>query len=247
VNLHVGTAGWGNPPAKRPERNSSETHLKFYSRHFDCVEINSSFHRRHRQSTYARWRDEVPERFRFSIKMPRSITHESRLTRCAAEVAEFYEDAMALQPKLGVVLVQLPPALEFDSDTVRAFFASVPRIDRVTVACEPRHPSWFTREADNELRDAQVSRVAADPARCAGADGPGGSTRLAYYRWHGAPHIYYSKYSKTRLAAFADSVANTDAVESWCIFDNTARHEAWDDAQNFMAAAATAGKAPRGL
>jgi uncharacterized protein YecE (DUF72 family) len=237
----VGTAGWGNPPAKRPERNSAQSHLQFYSSHFDCVEINSSFYRRHRQSTYARWRDETPERFSFSIKMPRSITHESRLTRCAAEVSDFYEDATALQPKLAVILVQLPPAMEFDALTVRAFFASVPRIVGVALTCEPRHPSWFTSDADNELRDAHVSRVAADPVRCPGADVPGGSTQLAYYRWHGAPHMYYSKYSGARLAAFANSLANADAVESWCIFDNTARHEAWGDAQNLIAAARAVG------
>lgn len=67
------------------------------------------------------------------------------------------------------------------------------------------------------------------------ADAPGGAPRFAYFRWHGAPHLYYSKYSQPQLAAFAATVRNSKATEIWCIFDNTARHAAWDDALRFMA------------
>jgi hypothetical protein len=88
------------------------------------VEINSSFYRPHQSATYARWRDATPAPFRFSVKMPRSVTHESHLKGCAAEVARFYEDIAALQPKLAAVLVQLPPSLEFNRRTVRTFFNS---------------------------------------------------------------------------------------------------------------------------
>jgi uncharacterized protein YecE (DUF72 family) len=229
-------AGWSNPPAKRFERDQDQTHLSYYAAHFSCVEINSSFYRTHQSATYARWRDETPAPFRFSVKMPRSVTHESHLKRCATEVARFYEDIAALQPKLAAVLVQLPPSLEFNGRTVRAFFSSVPRFRGTKVVCEPRHPSWFTSTVDRALRDAGVSRVAADPARCPGAEVPGGMRRFAYFRWHGAPHLYYSKYSEAQLAAFVATVRATKAGEIWCVFDNTARHAAWDDALKFVAA-----------
>jgi uncharacterized protein YecE (DUF72 family) len=234
--LRIGVAGWSNPPAKRPDRNTEQTHLSYYAANFSCVEINSSFYRPHRSATYERWRDETPPQFRFSVKMPRSITHESHLMRCAAEVRGFYGDIARLQPKLGAVLVQLPPSLEFNGRVVRAFFKSVPRLRGANVVCEPRHPSWFTSAADSALREAGVSRVAADPARCEGAEFPGGAPRCAYYRWHGAPRIYYSKYSQARLAAFAATIRRTKAAEIWCIFDNTAHHAAWDDALRFAAA-----------
>jgi uncharacterized protein YecE (DUF72 family) len=216
------------------ERDLEQTHLSYYAAHFSCVEINSSFYRPHRRATYQRWRDETPKPFRFSVKMPRSVTHESHLKRCATEVARFYEDIAALQPKLSAVLVQLPQSLEFNGRTARTFFGSVPRLRGTRVVCEPRHPSWFTSAAQSALRDAAVSRVAADPVRCPGAEAPGGVRRFAYFRWHGSPRMYYSKYSQAQLATFAATVREAKATETWCIFDNTARHAAWDDALQFL-------------
>jgi uncharacterized protein YecE (DUF72 family) len=234
ARIRVGLAGWSNPPAKRFDRNPGQTHLSFYAAHFSCVEINSSFYRPHQSATYARWRDETPATFRFSVKMPRSITHESHLKRCAGEVSRFYEDIAELRPKLAAVLVQLPPSLEFNARTVRAFFNTVPHLRGTKVVCEPRHASWFSSAADKTLQEAGVARVAADPARCPSAEAPGGLRRFAYFRWHGSPRLYYSKYSETQLAAFAAAVIGTKAIETWCVFDNTARHAAWDDALQFM-------------
>jgi uncharacterized protein YecE (DUF72 family) len=229
-------AGWSNPPAKRPDRHPQQTHLSYYATHFSCVEINSSFYRPHQPATYERWRDETPAPFRFSVKMPRAVTHESHLKRCTAEVGRFYDSIQALQPKLAVILVQLPPSLEFNGRAIRAFFKHSPRLPGTKVVCEPRHPSWFTRVAESALRDTGVSRVAADPANCPGAETPGGAPRFAYFRWHGAPRMYYSKYSEEQLAAFAATVRDSEAAEIWCVFDNTARHAAWGDALQFTAA-----------
>jgi uncharacterized protein YecE (DUF72 family) len=235
THIRVGLAGWSNPPTKRSERVPGQTHLSYYAAHFSCVEINSSFYRPHQSATYARWRDETPATFRFSVKMPRSITHESHLKRCAAEVARFYEDVAELRSKLAAVLVQLPPSLEFNGRTVRTFFNNLPRLRGTKVVCEPRHPSWFSSAAENSLREAGVSRVAADPARCPGAEAAGGVRRFGYFRWHGSPRLYYSKYSEVQLTAFAETVTSTKATDIWCVFDNTARHAAWDDALQFMA------------
>jgi uncharacterized protein YecE (DUF72 family) len=228
--IRVGLAGWSNPPGKRNDRGAEQSHLSYYAQHFSCVEINSSFYRTHKTATYARWRNETPEKFRFSLKMPKSITHESHLKRCTGEVERFYDDITHLQPKLAVVLIQLPPALEFDGRSVRAFFKRAPGLSGTVVACEPRHASWFSKAADEVLRDAGVSRVAADPARHAGAELPAGMRRFAYFRWHGSPHIYYSKYTDTQIASFAATAKSSPASETWCVFDNTARYAAWDDA-----------------
>jgi uncharacterized protein YecE (DUF72 family) len=235
TRIQVGMAGWSNPPATAAARGV-ESHLAYYAAHFSCVEINSSFYRPHRGATYARWRDATPAEFRFSVKMPQNITHESHLRRCAADVARFHEEIRHLQPKLAAVLVQLPPSLEFNGRSVRAFFKSLPHLRGTNVVCEPRHPSWFTKAAENALLEAGVSRVAADPARCAGAEAPGGARRFAYFRWHGSPRLYYSKYSEGQLALFAAAVLESKALKTWCVFDNTARHAAWDDALQFMAA-----------
>ena len=232
--IRIGVAGWSNPPASRADRQPDQTHLAYYADHFSCVEINSSFYRSHRSATYARWRDETPPEFRFAVKMPRSITHEGRLRGTAGDVSRFYEEMGHLRPKLAAVLVQLPPGLEFSAATVRSFFKTGPRLTGIAVTCEPRHSSWFSTVAEQALRRVDVSRVAADPARSAGSDVPGGAPRFAYFRWHGAPKMYYSKYSDLQLAAFAARVKMANAKDAWCVFDNTARYAAWDDALRFI-------------
>jgi uncharacterized protein YecE (DUF72 family) len=223
----------------RADRPAAQSHLAYYAAHFSCVEINSSFYRPHRAATYTRWRDETPAQFRFSVKMPRSITHEGRLRGRAAEVSRFYSQISHLQPKLAAVLVQLPPSLEYSAAIVRSFFKAVPRTRGTAVTCEPRHVSWFSKRATEALGRLDVSRVAADPARAPGAELPGGAHRLAYFRWHGSPTMYHSKYSDAQLAALAVNAQAADAKEIWCIFDNTARHAAWDDAARFISIIAT--------
>ena len=230
ADIRVGIAGWSKPPAQRYQRETSQSQLAFYSSRFSCVEINSSFYRPHRPTTYERWRDGTPPGFRFSVKVPRAITHESGLRRVASQVSRFYDEIAYLRPKIKAVLVQLPPTLEYSARIARAFFQTIPRLRGMVIACEPRHESWFTAKADAALCNLEVTRVAADPARCAVAAEAGGKRRFAYYRWHGSPRMYYSKYTDAQLLAFAAGLNRTRAKETWCIFDNTARYHAWDDA-----------------
>ena len=231
--VRIGIAGWGNPPAQREHRKAGESHLAYYASHFSCVEINSTFYKSHQAGTFQRWRDETPPHFRFSAKMPRSITHEAHLRRAASEVSRFYEEISNLRPKLKAVLVQLPPTLEFNARVTRTFFEAVPRMRGVAISCEPRHVSWFSPAADAALKELHVARVAADPPRCLQGGDTGGMRRFAYFRWHGSPQLYYSKYSDAQLEAFAAQVSRSRAREVWCIFDNTARYAAWDDALCF--------------
>lgn len=228
--IHVGIAGWNNPPEQRIKRQVGQSHLAYYAKHFDCVEINTSFYRPHRNHTYERWRDATPESFRFAVKMPRSITHECALHGARGEIARFFAGIEGLRPKLAVILVQLPPSLQFDARSVRAFFKSVPRLPGTHLVCEPRHISWFSKSADAALRQAMVSRVAVDPARNEGASLPGGDHQLAYFRWHGSPKMYYSSYRADQLRSLAATIDDCRSPETWCMFDNTARYAAWVNA-----------------
>jgi uncharacterized protein YecE (DUF72 family) len=228
--IRVGIAGWSNPPAERRRRAGAQSHLSYYAQQFNCVEINSSFYREHQRKTYERWRDSTAARFRFSVKMPRSITHESALRRTRREVSQFFSTIQGLQPKLGAVLIQLPPGLEFAASTARAFFESLPRLPDTFFVCEPRHMSWFSERADAVLCRANVSRAAVDPAVVEVARVPGGDRRFSYFRWHGSPHKYYSSYGAEQLTTFAATVCERESKQAWCIFDNTARYAAWQNA-----------------
>jgi uncharacterized protein YecE (DUF72 family) len=231
----VGTAAWANPPRERPQRGSA-SHLVHYSKSFNAVEINSSFYRSHRRETYERWRDITPAMFRFSVKMPGSITHECALRRCSRELQQFLSETSGLARKLGVVLVQLPASLAFETRVAGRFFDSLAALSSARVACEPRHTSWFTARADDLLQRHGIARVAADPSKNHGGTQPGGALNLAYYRLHGSPRTYYSAYSAEFLSHLATQIRGLNAVtrDVWCIFDNTARHEAWPNAQRLL-------------
>lgn len=204
--------------------------MQRYAARLNAVEINSSFHRHHRAETYARWAQSVPAQFRFSVKMPRGLTHEGQLEARADVVDRFVDEVAGLGRKLAVLLVQLPPKLEFSRRTASQFFRAVQRRIDVPIACEPRHPSWNSKQANTLLNDYAVARVAADPAPWPGAGEPGGWAGLVYFRWHGQPRKYYSDYGAECLAKLEKEVTASRAKHVWAIFDNTAHGHALGNA-----------------
>jgi uncharacterized protein YecE (DUF72 family) len=153
----IGTAGWSLPRAEQGHFPGAGSHLERYGSRFAGVEINSSFHRSHKPAIWTRWRDAVPASFRFSVKMPKAITHTARLNVTRDVTFAFIEEISILEAKLGCLLVQLPPSLVFDAGIAEPFFKNVKATTPVPIACEPRHESWFARDADKFLRDLGVA------------------------------------------------------------------------------------------
>jgi len=232
----IGTAGWSIPRQQASEFPLVGSHLERYARRLPAVEVNSSFYRPHRPQTYERWARNVPESFQFAVKLPREITHVRRLLDATQLLERFLSETGALGGKLGPLLVQLPPSFVFAESVAAAFFASLRDRFAGQVACEPRHPTWFTDEADAQLRHFEVARVAADPAVVPRAVAPGGWPGLVYYRLHGSPQMYYSAYEPEYLDALAERMSGSMAHAGmvWCIFDNTARGEATKDALGLL-------------
>lgn len=227
----IGCAGWSVVAAHRPLLGAGDSMLARYATRFDCVEINSSFYRSHQAGTYARWAASVPPAFRFSVKLPQQITHEQALRRARAPLARFLDEIAGLGRKLGGILVQLPPSLPFNPRVADTFFALLRQGYDGPVACEPRHASWFDPRRDAFWQRHAVARVAADPPRVAGADALGGdTTRWRYWRWHGSPRMYYSRYDDAALQSLAAAMRAPAPRRTWCIFDNTAGGHAAGDA-----------------
>jgi len=194
------------------------------------VEINSTFYRPHRPATFARWAETTPEGFRFALKAPRAVTHEAKLAGGEAELERFLADGRLLGAKFAVVLVQLPPSLAFDPAVAGRFFTGLREsAPDLTLACEPRHASWFEAEPDALMAKLRIARVAADPARHPAAGEPGGWRGFAYHRLHGSPRMYSSSYADGRLEPLADRL-RAEPAEAWCIFDNTTSGAAAADA-----------------
>lgn len=221
----LGTAGWSLRREQWPAFPAEGTHLQRYAARLPAVEINSSFYRAHRPTTYAKWAESVPVGFRFSVKVPKQITHERRLAGCDQLIEQFLHECGHLADKLGCLLVQLPPSQVYEPSVVRAFIDSLRARYDGLVAIEPRHPSWL--DAEPVLQDARIARVAADPAPFPAAAEPGGWDGFTYYRLHGSPRIYYSSYGEDWLDSLTERLAERSATQpadtaSWCIFDNTA-------------------------
>ena len=226
MDVYIGTAGWSIPSRHADGFPGPGSHLARYGSRLNAVEINSSFYRPHQRKTYERWAASVPDHFRFSVKLPRSITHDRHLKDFGEPLERFLEEVSGLGSKLAIVLIQLPPSLAYVGGDTRLLVQTLRKKRQVAIACEPRHPSWFTAEADRMLGELHVARVAADPPRAPEGGQPGGWQGLAYWRLHGSPKIYYSDYDHEALAAIAPRLRPGD----WCIFDNTAAFAALGNA-----------------
>lgn len=74
--LFIGTAGWGIPQSSKQRFDGSspgQTQLERYAQKLSAVEINSSFYRPHKRTTYERWAAATPPAFRFSVKLPEAL------------------------------------------------------------------------------------------------------------------------------------------------------------------------------
>jgi uncharacterized protein YecE (DUF72 family) len=233
----IGTAGWALPRIAKDRFPTEGSGLQRYAAKLPAVEINSSFYRPHRPATYARWANSVPAPFRFSVKVPKTITHAARLIDTAPLLDAFVSQVSSLGPRLGCLLLQLPPSLAFDSDIVGAFLIQWRNRYAGSTALEPRHPTWFTSGAESLLVAHKVARVAAHPAISPIAAEPGGWPGFLYYRLHGSPRIYFSPYDSPyieKLAAKLHEHARTGKT-CYCIFDNTALGEATLNALELLA------------
>lgn len=229
----VGTSGWVYPSWRGglyqgiPRRSW----LDHASRTFETLEINGSFYSQISRETYARWRDETPAGFRFSLKGHRFVTHYKRLRDVDESVARLRDQASALGDKLANVVWQLPARMVLDEPTLEGFLATLRRRWRkVRHAIEPRHPSWFTRETAARLEHAGVAIAISDAP-----DFPmweTATTDVVYVRLHGHTRKYASSYSGASLrrwAAVARQWARQDRAV-FLYFDNDAEGAAVDDA-----------------
>lgn len=221
--VKIGTAGWSIPRQVADRVPGDGTHLQRYAQRLNVAEINSSFHRSHRPSTYARWAESVPKDFRFAVKLPKTITHKAKLVDCEGLLAASASEVAGLGEKRGPLLVQLPPSFAFPGDPAIRFFDSLDRLLGGQVVIEPRHASWYAPEVDQLLAERRIARVLADPPVPEAAREPGGWRGLTYVRLHGAPRVYWSSYEDAWIAALAARVAGwAEQGEVWTIFDNTA-------------------------
>ena len=143
MSIRVGISGWryaGWRGDFYPKGLAQRRELEYASQRLTSIEINGSFYSLQRPSSYASWRDETPDGFVFAVKGGRYVTHLKRLVDVETPLANFFASGvLALGPKLGPVLWQLPENLRFDADVLDAFFALLPRTTGEAATLSERH------------------------------------------------------------------------------------------------------------
>ena len=158
--IYVGTSGFSYPEWKGifyPEDLPARRYLSFYGQHFSSTEINNTFYRFPSAKTTQNWSEQVPDDFRFTLKMNRKVTHRKRLTDVGEEMDWFFNGASSLGEKLGTVLVQLPPYFRCNLEALDEFLAMY--AGQARLALEFRHDSWFEEDTLQVLKNHGAALV----------------------------------------------------------------------------------------
>lgn len=211
-----------------PPEISGYNELRFHSQHFNTVENNSSFYRIAKESTYKTWYRMTPDDYKFSMKLNRLITHIYRL-EMREEVVEAIQTILTstqiLTNKLGAIVIQLPPSLQFDLEKLAAFCAYFKAQIRAQpfhfdVAIEFRNKSWFTEEVYALLSGHNVALVAGQSSRYPEVRHV--TADFDYIRMHGPEKLFASKYSHEQLEDWGGYIRSIspDVKKVYIYFNN---------------------------
>lgn len=165
AKLYAGTSGYSYPswkPGFYPKNVPSTKFLEYYASRLNLVEVNYTFRQLAKSATFEKWVASTPDGFLFSPKAHNRITHILRL-KDAEEFTRVFLGTLAPfreTQRLGPILVQLPPNLKADSDTLKEFVRLLPKEDRF--AFEFRNDSWFVDEIFSLLRDHNAALCLAE-------------------------------------------------------------------------------------
>jgi uncharacterized protein YecE (DUF72 family) len=204
--VHIGTSGWQYRhwigdfyPAKTPVSKMREEYVK----HFDTVELNSSFYHQPPRTTFENWRKKTPRGFLFAVKANRFITHNKKLHDAKESLDYFMSAAKGLGKKLGPILFQLPPSWQINLERLEEFLKLLPKKQESTF--EFRHKSWMTEETYKLLKKYNAAFCIYE---LAGIETPHEITAdFAYVRLHGPSSRKYSgDYSRLEMRLWAKEI-----------------------------------------
>ncbi len=233
--IRVGISGWTYAPWRGtfyPKTLPQKNELGYASAMLPSIEINGTFYSLQRPKNFAAWHEQTPAGFVFSVKAPRFLTHIRRLRDVQAPLANFLlSGVLRLNEKLGPILWQFPPNMQFQPELFEAFLAQLPHstkeaaallkhtdarvkgrtwadIDRdrpMRHAIEIRHDSFANEAFVRLLRKHRIALVTADTA----GKWPmlhDVTADFVYVRLHGAEELYASGYTDAALDKWAAKV-----------------------------------------
>lgn len=210
-----------------PKGTKAPDMLNAYSTKLNSVEINSSFYHSPTDLTTRKWATATGEKFKFSFKANRRITHIKKLRDVSADFAGFTDPLKLLGGKLGCVLVQLPPYVKRDYETLEQFLKTKP--DSLNVVMEFRHESWFTDDLTRLLSKYNSALCVADTEDMKPVFSKTGS--VVYVR------LRKDRYSKGELESWAGRLSDFSKDSSDCFA--YVKHDETGEAANIAQAFAS--------
>jgi uncharacterized protein YecE (DUF72 family) len=228
--VRVGCSGWNYQSWRNdfyPKGMGPARWLGEYARHFDTVEVNSTFYRLASRDAVARWAADTPDDFCFSVKGSRYLTHIKRLSDDAGKgfaltdgIARFYERISPLIPagKLGPVLWQLPPNFRRDDERLANALELLPPGRH---CFEFREPSWFTDDVYALLREHDAALVIGDRPELTFQTHELTSD-WTFVRFHYGHRGRRGNYSKAEIEQWADRIAvwRDQGTDVYAYFNN---------------------------
>ncbi len=230
-DLYIGCSSYATPSWKTlfyPNDLPKKEWFGYYSKHFNTYEFNGTFYRFPTVQNLLSWHDKVPDDFKFSIKVPKTITHIKRLEQCEKEIEEFYLISNeGFKDKLACILWQLPPGFSFSEDRLISVVRAMnPNFKNVV---EFRHESWWRKDVITKLKENDITFCNVNYPQLPAALQQ--TTSTGYIRMHGNPKLFYSEYTKDEVEALYHEVNNAGFREVYIYFNNTASTAAIINAQ----------------
>ncbi|HEX6573857.1 MAG TPA: DUF72 domain-containing protein [Gemmatimonadaceae bacterium] len=262
--VRIGISGYDYKPWRGsfyPDELPARRWLEYASSKFSTIELNGTFYSLKSPAVFERWIGETPDDFIFAIKGSRFITHNLKLRNCESALGNFFASGiLLLGEKTGPFLWQLPATYSYDENRLRNFIAMLPRSSRdaervaqkhdfrlkrgacVDASCavqyrhafEVRHPSYFTGEFFELLRELGCAWVIADTAgKFPYAEEV--TSDFVYVRLHGSQAIYASSYSDAELAIWMRKIRKwRKSRDVYVYFDNDIKTYAPYDANRLI-------------
>ena len=237
--LYIGTSGWDYPHWEKvfyPPGLSSKDKLKYFSRHFEAVEINYSFYRLPKPAVYQNWHQQTSKEFLFALKVSRFITHIKRLKGVKTAWKTFVKNALNLEKKLGPVLFQFPSNFKATAENVKRLkeFLFICKSKKLRLAFEFRNESWCRDRIYEVLRKHNAAWVIADSPSYPKIEEV--TADFVYLRMHGSRVLFSSRYTKKELENLAQKIKKWQKQKKdvFIFFNNDACGYAVKNAQTLV-------------
>ncbi|NIR52146.1 DUF72 domain-containing protein [candidate division KSB1 bacterium] len=222
LQYFVGTSGWSYPHWKGlfyPEALPQSKWFGYYLKKFSTVEVNATFYRTFKDTTYHNWRERAGPDFKYVLKAPKLITHRKHLKDVEEPIKQFWNSAALLKEQLGLILLQLPPNTPFEPDRLKKALLAFPEPKKVAV--EFRHNRWLNDKTQGLLQEVGAVFCTADSPKTDLMDWV--TSDSAYIRLHGRSRWYshdYSAHELREVVELTDKMARLGARNFYIFFNN---------------------------